>query len=68
MDVAQNPAAIEALLAQLKSEHSLLEKQIRELTNHLALGADESFERRRLQKQKLATKDRIAALEASVKG
>lgn len=56
---------VAALLARLQAEHALLDGQIEQLNRRLYLSSREQMERRRLQKLKLATKDRIALLQRS---
>lgn len=51
------------LLARLREEHALLEARIESYNGRLYLSAREQMERKRLQKMKLFTKDRIRALE-----
>ena len=61
---------IEALVAtdeELKGlwkQHLSFERELEELDGRLHLTADEEFERKRLQKLKLAGKDRIAEILA----
>lgn len=58
-------ASPEPLLEQLRDEHALLNRKIDALNARRYLSPAEQMQRKRLQKLKLATKDRIAALEAS---
>lgn len=55
------------LLERLKSEHAQLKARLTELEGHVSLTTDEQVERVRLKKLKLATKDRIAAMEADLR-
>ena len=59
----QDPAHI---LAELKEQHSRLEARLTELEHHVSLTSDEQVERARIKKLKLATKDRMVALSASL--
>ncbi len=45
---------------QLEEEHRSLDKQLLTFETHIYLSPEEEFERRRLQKLKLAAKDRLA--------
>ena len=45
---------------KLEQEHRELDKRLMSFETHVYLSPEEEFERRRLQKIKLATKDRIA--------
>ncbi len=45
---------------RLEEEHRTLDKQLMNFETHVYLSPEEEFERRRLQKLKLAAKDRIA--------
>lgn len=53
------------LLARLRGEHALLESRIEAYNNRLYLSAREQMERKRLQKMKLLTKDRIHQLQST---
>lgn len=53
-------------LEQLRDEHMLLDQKIDALSARPYLSPTEQMQRKRLQKLKLATKDRIAALEATL--
>ncbi len=55
------------LLERLRSEHSRLKERLTELEAHVSLTTEEQVERVRLKKLKLATKDRIAAVEADLR-
>jgi hypothetical protein len=44
---------------RLEQEHRKLDQQLMNFETHIYLSSEEEFERRRLQKLKLATKDRI---------
>ena len=61
---------IEALVATdtelegLWEQHLSFERELEELDGRVHLNADEEFERKRLQKLKLAGKDRIAEILA----
>lgn len=52
-------------LDSLKIQHQELESQIAALEAHLSLSPREQAERARLKKEKLAIKDRMAALSAA---
>jgi len=45
---------------RLEQEHRKLDQQLMSFETHVYLSPEEEFERRRLQKMKLAAKDRIA--------
>ncbi len=45
---------------RLEEEHRSLDRQLLNFETHVYLSPEEEFERRRIQKLKLATKDRIA--------
>lgn len=51
-----------SLLAQLRTEHRALEARLEQLDRNVYLTPDEQFERKRIQKMKLQTKDRIQQL------
>lgn len=51
-------------LARLWHEHQLLEKQLDEMGQRLYLSSEEQMERKRLQKLKLAGRDRIETILA----
>ena len=53
----------EDLLNQLSDEHRAIKERLRELGRHLSLTSAEQVEVAQLKKMKLATKDRIRALE-----
>lgn len=53
-------AAVE--IVRLRQRHGEIEKRLIELDRHLSLSPDEQLERTRLKKEKLRTKDLIAAL------
>ena len=53
-------------LQSLKAEHAALKRRLGDFETHRYLTSTEEIERRRLQKLKLRTKDRIASLEAQV--
>lgn len=44
---------------QLEEEHRRLDKELMNFETHVYLSPEEEFERRRLQKLKLATKDKM---------
>lgn len=56
-------SSIADLVRQLRDEHARLESRIEELNRCLYLGVREQMERKRLQKLKLLTRDRLAVLE-----
>jgi uncharacterized protein YdcH (DUF465 family) len=58
-------AAVE--MVRLRERHGEIEKRLAELERHLSLTPDEQIERSRLKKEKLLTKDRIAALTTATK-
>lgn len=47
---------------RLFEEHQRLEKELEQLNMRRHLTPQEEFEKKRIQKQKLATKDRMAAI------
>jgi len=49
-------------MRRLKARHRDIERRLAELERHLSLTADEQVERARLKKEKLWSKDRMAAL------
>lgn len=51
-------------LEMLRTEHRMLDEQIRVLDERVYLSPREQMQRKRLQKMKLLAKDRIRALEA----
>lgn len=61
--VAENPE-----LAKLWKEHIELEAQLRSLDERVYLTPEEQVERKRLQKIKLAGRDRIEAILAEHRG
>ena len=54
------------MLADLKEQHSRLEARLTEIESHLALTSEEQVERARIKKLKLATKDQMAVIAASL--
>jgi uncharacterized protein YdcH (DUF465 family) len=55
-------------LARLWDEHLGIEKTLAELDKRLYLSGEEQVERKRLQKQKLAGRDRIETILADFRG
>ena len=55
---------IEDDLRELEEKHALLAARVEAFDDRVWLSVEERSERKRLQKLKLATKDRIAALRA----
>ena len=51
------------LLGQLTEEHRAIKARLRQLDRHISLTSAEQVEYAQLKKMKLATKDRIRALE-----
>ncbi len=47
---------------RLEEEHRSLDRRLLDFETHIYLSPEEEFERRRLQKLKLAAKDRIAEM------
>ncbi len=47
---------------RLEQEHRSLDKQLMTFESHVYLSPEEEFERRRIQKLKLAAKDRLAEM------
>lgn len=47
---------------RLEQEHRQLDERLMNFETHVYLSPEEEFERRRLQKLKLATKDRLAEI------
>ncbi len=60
-----SPIDIEAEVSRLQEVHRELKARLSDLNSRLYLSPDEQVERKRLQKLKLATKDRIVRLRAS---
>ncbi len=58
-DLIQQLMGADDELRRYYEEHVELEKQLDELNRHLHLSAEKEFERKQLQKRKLAGKDRI---------
>ncbi len=56
-------ASKEDLLGRLTAEHRAIKERIRALDRHISLTSSEQVEYAQLKKMKLATKDRIRALE-----
>jgi len=56
-------ASNEDLLGRLTAEHRAIKERIRQLDRHISLTSSEQVEYAQLKKMKLATKDRIRALE-----
>jgi hypothetical protein len=56
-------ASKEDLLSQLTEEHRAIKARLRQLDRHISLTSAEQVEYAQLKKMKLATKDRIRALE-----
>ncbi len=56
-------ASTEDLLSRLTAEHRAIKERLRQLDRHIALTSAEQVEYAQLKKMKLATKDRIRALE-----
>ena len=54
-------------MTRLKARHRDIERRLAELERHLSLTADEQVERARLKKEKLWSKDRMAALALQAK-
>ena len=54
-------------MIRLKARHRDIERRLAELERHLSLTADEQVERARLKKEKLWSKDRMAALALQAK-
>jgi hypothetical protein len=63
-DAPDAPSSATELLEQLRAEHALLESRIESYNQRLYLSAREQLERKRLQKLKLLTKDRIRSFES----
>lgn len=61
-----NPRVAEA--ERLRQEHQELKSRLNELNARVYLSPSEELERKTLQKLKLATKDRIAALTVAYSG
>jgi hypothetical protein len=53
----------EELLTQLSDEHRAIKERLRQLSRHISLTSAEQVEVAQLKKMKLATKDRMRALE-----
>lgn len=60
---SERAGGVAELVRQLHNEHARLEARIEELNRCLYLGVREQMERKRLQKLKLLTRDRLAVLE-----
>lgn len=60
--------AVQTEAERLRREHSELKARLSELNNRLYLNPSEEFEKKTLQKLKLAKKDRLAALLVSYSG
>lgn len=58
---------VAAEMNRLKARHGDIEKRLAALERHLSLTADEQVERARLKKEKLWSKDRMAALALQLK-
>lgn len=56
----------QALLQVLRARHADLEQRLTDLERHRSLTPAEQLERAELKKLKLATKDRIQQIEASL--
>jgi hypothetical protein len=56
-------ASKEDLLTRLTAEHRAIKERLRQLDRHISLTSAEQVEYAQLKKMKLATKDRIRALE-----
>jgi hypothetical protein len=56
-------ASKEDLLTRLSAEHRAIKERLRQLERHISLTSAEQVEYAQLKKMKLATKDRIRALE-----
>jgi hypothetical protein len=56
-------ASKEDLLGRLTAEHRAIKERLRQLDRHISLTSAEQVEYAQLKKMKLATKDRIRALE-----
>lgn len=54
----------EQLLNRLSDEHRAIKQRLRELNRHIALTSAEQVEVAQLKRMKLATKDRMRALES----
>jgi hypothetical protein len=62
-DRTPSPAPVPGtVLDQLRDEHQELEARLEALDRNVYLTPDEQFERKRIQKMKLQTKDRIQQL------
>jgi hypothetical protein len=59
-------AALKSELQRLRHEHGELKARLSELNSRLYLSSDDEVERKTIQKLKLRTKDRIAALERAL--
>jgi len=57
-------AELELQIARLKTRHTEIEERLVVLDRHLSLTSDEQLERAQLKKEKLWSKDRIAALSS----
>jgi len=55
-------------LAQLWSEHLAMEKKLDDMNQRLYLSTEEQIERKRLQKLKLAGRDRIEQILTTLRG
>ena len=59
-----DPHDLRQVLRQLREEHAVYDAQIEEFNRRVYLSIREQAEKKRLQKLKLHTKDRIAWLES----
>lgn len=60
----QDGKVIKPEVERLRREHRELKARLSELNSRLYLSSDEEVERKKIQKLKLATKDRLAMLDA----
>jgi hypothetical protein len=57
-------ASKEQVLSRLSDEHRAIKERLRQLGRHIALTSAEQVEVAQLKRMKLATKDRMRALES----
>ena len=60
---SKDGASKDDLLTRLTAEHRAIKERLRQLDRHISLTSAEQVEYAQLKKMKLATKDRIRALE-----
>ena len=65
MVLGASSSSKQELMSQLAEEHRAIKERLRQLGRHISLTSAEQVEYAQLKKMKLATKDRMRALEGA---